>query len=970
MAESPRLTTPALPTSTRVSPGSSLSETIQHTVVREDAENAHSKLSDQVHSGSPIVRILGGQCSVNGDALALSKDLTIDAQVALRTYMNLHENYVQAIMFGQYAQAHGIKDAMDKHFGNLKVMMDENKALQETILQMQQQAVDMQQQTLDRLACGTHTTAEGSKIPDAIHLAKHDGYDLEKPTEFFERYGDYVILMMRMFKIGFTAAGIIVPALSHCKVVEGLDTIQKALEISKSSVGELVGKTISFIEDNQNKAGSGIKPTQGCIDLDKQEILEGADLRELESYLRVQDKGRTLGNLYRTVTPDGYVKWVCIDHYRTNYREATMESLKTIVKTIGGSFHEGYGFVKCVLKSQFLAEQIYKAIIKAKGIKQMEVEFCWDATLDDLRTFKKAMGEAHVVHLSINGRSLKRSTLDSILKRRYQPIVELMSNGRIQSLYLTNFVDFYSRLGDIPFAQVHHLRVLSIDSLLRLDDLTVATAFTRILEVCPFLVDLRLYCDNLETCVQFLKDNSALCQNLKTVLLETPDTLETHGTTGAVITVGFSQGRVVTVGAIVDWFPSIAQDHLKFLLKGHLTSLTVKQIAGVPKSLTVHAKEDRLIKTILMNPDLTLTDVDAHPDKYASLINLFIAMRSDEKEKQLASRQHQLRLHNDHGSEKDQDEIAMVVDFTDVETPSDVSIDLNMGSNSASVGTKMEDLFHEYGWAIRSLTTNNTLEDYHVTLLGTPVEGKQHKLTSFTLNPTSLTHPGLDALRRIFRPLKNLQHVGFYLDKLEERAQQDKALLLLRRYGDRLEDLTLKGTDAHTWLNRIRKSCATRCVVPKLSAFSILGADMQDIPNNQVEWISTMLLQPSASSSASCPGADPSTERLIPSDAWISLKSLSLHYVKFQQEGWISIITALDITAIEMLWLDNTNFSEENLAQLVGRLPEDGVDVALKTISVADTDLARTQKRPSLMKLLGNFKARTMGAQIIGFEET
>ncbi|KAG0198168.1 hypothetical protein BGX31_004644, partial [Mortierella sp. GBA43] len=46
--------------------------------------------------------------------------------------------------------------------------------------------------------CGTHTMDENSKTQHEIHFAKHDGYDLEKPNEFFQRYGSYVLALMNM----------------------------------------------------------------------------------------------------------------------------------------------------------------------------------------------------------------------------------------------------------------------------------------------------------------------------------------------------------------------------------------------------------------------------------------------------------------------------------------------------------------------------------------------------------------------------------------------------------------------------------------------------------------------------------------------------------------------------------------------------------------------------------------------------
>ncbi|KAG0245568.1 hypothetical protein BG011_002765, partial [Mortierella polycephala] len=49
--------------------------------------------------------------------------------------------------------------------------------------------------------CGDHTkkkSSSSSNISHHIHLAKHPGYDLLRPTEFFEKYGPYLLTMMEM----------------------------------------------------------------------------------------------------------------------------------------------------------------------------------------------------------------------------------------------------------------------------------------------------------------------------------------------------------------------------------------------------------------------------------------------------------------------------------------------------------------------------------------------------------------------------------------------------------------------------------------------------------------------------------------------------------------------------------------------------------------------------------------------------
>jgi len=56
--------------------------------------------------------------------------------------------------------------------------------------------------------CGEHTKATKSNTPHCIHLAKHEGYDIERPSAFFQQYGSYVLTILRMLKYGIAVAGV------------------------------------------------------------------------------------------------------------------------------------------------------------------------------------------------------------------------------------------------------------------------------------------------------------------------------------------------------------------------------------------------------------------------------------------------------------------------------------------------------------------------------------------------------------------------------------------------------------------------------------------------------------------------------------------------------------------------------------------------------------------------------------------
>ncbi|KAF9982300.1 hypothetical protein BGZ65_003025, partial [Modicella reniformis] len=243
--------------------------------------------------------------------------------------------------------------------------------------------------------CGTHTMVEDSRTPHEVHLAKHEGYDLEQPTKFFERYGPYVLTLMNMVKYGIVAAGLVVPSLASLKIVEGLDGAQKHLEYLKKNIVSLVDDTINFLQDIKSNNEAGSELITGSSEFDQLEALEGADLRQLESYLRIKDQGRVLGNLYRIITPEGHVKWVCFDHYRVSYRESSKRQLRDIVEVNNGRFIEEKGRIEIKISSSVLARQFYDAMIKSGSIQELDITLEWDATMGDLRILSKAITKAN-----------------------------------------------------------------------------------------------------------------------------------------------------------------------------------------------------------------------------------------------------------------------------------------------------------------------------------------------------------------------------------------------------------------------------------------------------------------------------------------------------------------------------------------------------------------------------------------------
>lgn len=68
--------------------------------------------------------------------------------------------------------------------------------------------------------------------------------------------------------------------------------------------------------------------------------LQGAKLPELEVLLDLVNDRYSLGNLYRTITDDGHICWVCLKHYNViSFNNQVVEYIRPL-EPIGGKFHQ------------------------------------------------------------------------------------------------------------------------------------------------------------------------------------------------------------------------------------------------------------------------------------------------------------------------------------------------------------------------------------------------------------------------------------------------------------------------------------------------------------------------------------------------------------------------------------------------------------------------------------------------------
>ncbi|KAG0328819.1 hypothetical protein BG000_000302 [Podila horticola] len=111
--------------------------------------------------------------------------------------------------------------------------------------------------------CGEYTEETGDKIPNHFHLAKHEGYVISRPTEFFSKYGPFLMLMLELIKFGTSIASHVVPTLASIKVVKLADSVKHTVELAMAKIDY----SLEFIKGNCQKVQHHLQRISSTLSL-------------------------------------------------------------------------------------------------------------------------------------------------------------------------------------------------------------------------------------------------------------------------------------------------------------------------------------------------------------------------------------------------------------------------------------------------------------------------------------------------------------------------------------------------------------------------------------------------------------------------------------------------------------------------------------------------------------------------------
>ncbi|KAF9971184.1 hypothetical protein BGZ75_001975, partial [Mortierella antarctica] len=311
---------------------------------------------------------------------------------------------------------------------------------------------------------------------------------------------------------------IIVPTLATLGILDGVNEVKDIFKFGKEAFGSLLDESIAYVKNKIGFADPSGNATEG-----DHELLEGATLRQLASFLTKADEDKTLGNLYRTVTKQGHVKWVCLDHYREGYLSSLTRRCSEVVALNDGEFDEQHGKIKIALRTPRTAQQFYDSLSGARGVSELDICLAWDATKADLETLCTALLQSNISILTLVADSFDNPVRDAFNRNsRFNAVIQLVPSGKIQSLTIKGCGQFLERVSRSGKWCSSSLRILRLEWDVNESEIEYPTAQANMPNICvwfPNLVELFISCFDIDKTSATLREPLKNLRQLSTLIL-------------------------------------------------------------------------------------------------------------------------------------------------------------------------------------------------------------------------------------------------------------------------------------------------------------------------------------------------------------------------------------------------------------------------------------------------------------------
>ncbi|KAI8347685.1 hypothetical protein B0O80DRAFT_464899 [Mortierella sp. GBAus27b] len=618
--------------------------------------------------------------------------------------------------------------------------------------------------------CETLAKSVDSQSKHKIHLAKHEGYDLVNPMEFFEKYGSHVLATMYMIKYEAITSALSASSLMNIEATYDIAKDNKCLEYFGNDLTDQFDYTINYLQSVLQILRPGAEPMfhEGPENL---RPLERLDLKQLQTYMDVKDPGHTLGGLYRMVTLEGSIKWVCARH------RVAVEGLRDIIEESKGEFIDQLSKISVKIGSRSIATQFYRAMVNVRGLQELEVTLEWDATMADLQMLADAVTKAGLISFTLDGYHFKDPLWDVFNSgRRYNPIIELGSDGCLQHLGLLGFKNSFSRFSK-PSGSFSKLRMLSV-GLKRVSFEDNIEPFMQSLDYFPLLVSLELN----------LHPSYSLVNYGEKILKRAPQLKSLEHNQGYSLMSRISEGKLQDM--VMTLYISTSRMDLRFMLssQGYLAHLTVNSYVNL----------SQLTNIMFYHPRIHTLRVRDSPCLSHRIVTLVISTRTSLLQDQgfCQLRTFELLPIEANGIRS---RLSFVQDSTSYDMVSWIQVRNELSQHS---GRNVSLFLKDYGWSVVGFEAW-VFNDRFAEALDATISQRGSRLETLEVDPCNLGDAGLDHVATIMEQSPCFKQLHFRFQDVDNEGGIERVRILALRFRQQLTKLTFKGGSLEDWLPRV-----------------------------------------------------------------------------------------------------------------------------------------------------------------------
>ncbi|KAG0018326.1 hypothetical protein BGZ82_000464 [Podila clonocystis] len=221
-------------------------------------------------------------------------------------------------------------------------------------------------------------------------MSNHPGYILKQPQEFFHKYGDYVLRLMQLVRLGYSDNAYDIPAIDTFNILWKYKT-HAGGNINRDTIRSLIEKAIAYIQK--------VSPPRWIMEPGLTRIQSAA----IKDFLLVQHGDNAEGNLHRHIDSQQCVSWRCQRHKEQYFAQKPLEDLEVYVGCRQGHIDMQQARLSVELQSYAESNEFQNLLTDVKLPFNISIKLNWNTTRSYVEKLCQDVAQLKTVTLDIDG---------------------------------------------------------------------------------------------------------------------------------------------------------------------------------------------------------------------------------------------------------------------------------------------------------------------------------------------------------------------------------------------------------------------------------------------------------------------------------------------------------------------------------------------------------------------------------------